>query len=399
MSVKTPFLVFITIGFLTSCSTFRPHSNPYKTDNGIFASCIDSDKISGASQRADFYRCHYTNILNDRVSWDRGSGIAIATALAVAGYKGITDGSKSNIAGLLAGAGGVYAVNQILALDKTSAVYAAGIKAISCVEAKYPQVSSQRSDGAYETFPKLLSDTKSTIDKKFKKVKQCNHPYAPTVESAYLQLFNHLAVMSYTFSEQDAKMSAELNHIDAKVKAEVNQLLPNIESIYKIASTRHDLTISETPPLAEEDFRKSSLVKNVQDREKECYQIAQDSYNADLKTVQALLVSYKKIVGAQQGSQSAPMCELIINKEMQVGDGTTKNYELKVNDPMNIPVFNADNIRASSSNEKTLKASITFKSTDGSLQLTLEAISIGNAVVYVTDSDKGNTVSLQVTVN
>ncbi len=338
MSRRTVAIIILVLS-LTGCSTFRPHVNQYKSGH-VFCDTTDID--TDAHRLANYLRCKYTDVINDRVTWDRGSGMAIVGALGVAAYKGVTGGSGDTIAALTAGSAALYGINLTLANDKIAAVYSAGIEAVSCVESKYGanlamQIGSGTTKEYREWVKGKLADfvrKKTGVDAECKAELENIENMSERLRDLELQY----DVLDLQRAANDQRAISELNQVDGKVKSEVNKLLPNIESIYLTATattaglpTAASKTASVPPP---------ARAKGINEKP-DCPVAVTDEDRAAFDRANQWIETLKDLIKRSSGADTSQVaCSLSIVKTLTVGDGRDRTYDIKKGATLQLPLLN-----------------------------------------------------------
>lgn len=421
-------LIILVILVTSACSTLRPHVNQYASEGFLgYRSCQGSAITSNAITYANYLRCKYTDVLNDRITWDRGSGFLVAGALAMTGYRGIRGGHEAQVAALTTGSGALYAANQLLVNDRVSAVYAAGIAAVNCVSTKYSQAGVRAiTDFTGSSLNFRLYTANQNLHTLIANYSQTENYCDSDRELAQFraerarQLLSRIDRAYTPFLLADANFREELNAVDAKVKMEVDKLLPDIDAIYQTINTAipdddssgrqqqeqgEDQQAQQTEINAANSARtqKQGGSRTLQSTNKAVNQSATNHNcattelgtslsRAEFKAEEETVLSLVRLLDTYASKMSASgsnTCGLSSTRLMTVADGRTSEFTVALaKGKMTIPIFNSSSQLSATTSDPNLTATFSHNSTTGAAELHIDVSALkltGTYTVTVLD--------------
>lgn len=313
MKIKIAMIgLLLTVHLLSACAFFAPHANQYKATKFSCSPSGDSaDWLDDANHLADYLRCKYTSALNQRTGFNRGAGVAVASALGLAGYNAITGGSSAQLVALTVGSATLYGASSILSNDAVASSYIAGIDAISCLV--------ERSGSSF----RAVKTIKSELVLKKGLVNELN-----TCAAGKKTAEGQIRRLEIRVESVNDGLVYSINAVDAQVKAAVESKLPDLNQIMSIANQvrfsesifdRQGPLNTSNVPNSCNTSKQNSILKEI------------DNWAVEKS---ALLIS-AVTEGGYAGCWQDP------SKEMSIGMGNTQFLDMKKGDTKDVPIYHS----------------------------------------------------------
>ena len=142
--------------------------------------------------------------------------ITIAGLLGFGAYKGVTDGGKSQIAALAAGAGTLYGAQNALYTPTREQLFQRGVKALSCLDGFYADITPEKGEKLAELYRVTQAANWPSYEERYNAAYELAvfhaNSYRERVRGVAAELNILLSNAQPTPAESKAKISSAINH-------------------------------------------------------------------------------------------------------------------------------------------------------------------------------------------
>lgn len=308
----------------------------------------------------------------------------MASALGLAGYRGIQGTNSSQIAALTTGTASIYAINQLLVNDKISAVYAAGIESISCVEKTYSGMNLLEQNNLLgDPIKTQLKDKVNALNALRKQYRTITAPACLAEKQNRLsnieEHINALVLTTIPFQTASTNMLFALNSVDAKVKKEVDSILPDIEGILAISSS--------VKPTQESLSAIAPTLSNYAAKAKgSCTALTTTSSPAEFNQLLEEVGDLLTIIKAYRSALTLPSpdqsCSLNVSHDMIIADGKTKEFSVAKAGVLVIPIFNGSEQITATPSDSNMTVVIEYNASSNSKNIKITPLQLTSGQSY-----------------